>query len=100
MTETELLARLEKLESDNRRLKKIGAAALVLAAALGLMAATRPVPDVVKAHAFEVVPLSAMQWMGCGVVASSVLWGVERMKWMRRNLSARKGPAHLGQQKA
>jgi Ca2+-transporting ATPase len=52
------------------------------------------------AHAFEVVPLSAMQWMGCGVVASSVLWGVELMKWMRRNLSARKGPAHLGQQKA
>lgn len=55
MSETELVARLEKLERDNRRLKRLGAAALVLAAALGLIAATRPVPDVIKAHEFDVV---------------------------------------------
>lgn len=55
MSETELVERLEKLERDNRRLKRLGTAALVLAAALGLTAAARPVPDVIKAHAFEVV---------------------------------------------
>lgn len=55
MSETELVARLEKLERDNRRLKRLGVAALVLVAALGLMAATQPVPNVIKAHKFEVL---------------------------------------------
>jgi hypothetical protein len=32
MTQTELAERLERLERDNRRLKRIGASALVLAA--------------------------------------------------------------------
>ncbi len=45
MTEMELRERLERLERDNRRMKKLGVAALVLAAALGVMAATRPVPQ-------------------------------------------------------
>ena len=55
MTDTELVARLEKLERDNRRLKRLGAAALVLVAALGLIAAAQPIPNVIKAHEFEVV---------------------------------------------
>lgn len=55
MTESELVARLEKLERDNRRLKRLGAAALVLVAALGLIAAAQPVPNVIRAHTFEVV---------------------------------------------
>lgn len=55
MTDSELLARLEKLERDNRRLKRFGLAALALAGALGLIAAARPVPNVIKAHKFEVV---------------------------------------------
>lgn len=55
MTESELVARLENLERDNQRLKRIGAAVLIVAAALGLIAATRPVPDVIKAHRFEAV---------------------------------------------
>ncbi len=52
MTQDELIERLQKLERDNRRMKKLGVAALVLAAALGVMAATRPVPDVVTSHKF------------------------------------------------
>ena len=53
--DTEIVVRLERLERDNRRLKRLGAAALVLAAALGAIAATQPVPDVIKAHEFDVV---------------------------------------------
>jgi hypothetical protein len=55
MIETELVARLECLERDNRRLKTAGAAALVLAAALGAIYATAPTPAVIEAHAFEVI---------------------------------------------
>lgn len=57
MSDSELLVRIENLERDNRRLKKLGVAALVLVGALGLIAATRPrpVPDLIKAHKFEVV---------------------------------------------
>ena len=58
MSEAELIGRLEKLERDNRRLKLLGFVALVLAAALGLMAATQPVPNVIKAHSFEAVDSS------------------------------------------
>lgn len=55
MSEIDLIVRLEKLEQDNRRLKRLGTAALVLASALALMAATRSVPNVIRAHEFEVV---------------------------------------------
>lgn len=55
MTDSELLARIEKLERDNRRLKRLGVAALVLVGALGLVAAARPVPSVIKAHEFDVL---------------------------------------------
>jgi hypothetical protein len=40
MTDTELVARLEKLERDNRRLKRFGGAALVLVAGAALVAAS------------------------------------------------------------
>lgn len=55
MTEAELIARLGKLERDNRRFKSLGAAALALAAALGLIAAARAVPDAIKAREFDMV---------------------------------------------
>lgn len=55
MTETELMARLEKLERDNWRLKRLGVVGLVLATALGLIAATRPVPNNIKARQFDLV---------------------------------------------
>ena len=55
MTDTELARRLEKLERDNRRFKRLGFAALVLVSALGAIYATRPVPDVIKARSFRVV---------------------------------------------
>jgi hypothetical protein len=53
--DTEITARLKRLERDNRRLKMLGAAALVLAAVLGAIAATRPVPDKITAHELDVV---------------------------------------------
>lgn len=52
------------------------------------------------ARAFEVVPLSALQWIGCGVVASSVIWGMEAVKWLRRNSMAGKESVCFSQQKA
>jgi hypothetical protein len=58
MSEDELVQRLERLEKDNRRLKHIALAALVLlGAAVGLGAgrATPGVPGVIKAREFDVV---------------------------------------------
>lgn len=55
MTDSELLTRIEKLERDNRRLKRFGLAALALVAGLGLVAAARPIPKVIKAHEFAAV---------------------------------------------
>jgi hypothetical protein len=52
MSEAELSARLERLERDNRRFKRLGIAALVLAAALGAIYATRPVPNEIDSHQF------------------------------------------------
>ena len=54
MTDSELLTRLEKLERDNRRLKRFGVAALALAAGVGVVAAARPIPNAIKAHEFDV----------------------------------------------
>ncbi|HUY14148.1 MAG TPA: hypothetical protein VMX16_11050 [Terriglobia bacterium] len=55
MNEAEIARRLEKLERDNRRLKGFAFATMVLAAAVGGIYATRPVPKTITAHAFEVV---------------------------------------------
>jgi hypothetical protein len=55
MTDIELTKRLEKLERDNRRLKRFGLAALVIVAVIGTIAATQPVPQKITAHEFDVV---------------------------------------------
>lgn len=55
MTETDLMQRLETLERDNRRFKRLALVALVLPIALVSIYATRPVPDIIKAHEFQVV---------------------------------------------
>jgi hypothetical protein len=63
MQEPELLARLEKLERENKRFRRLGVTAVVVAAALAGMYATRTVPlrdhagvpGVVKAHELEIV---------------------------------------------
>lgn len=55
MTEAELTARLERLERDNRRLKRGALALFVTLVALTTIYATRPVPEVIKAHEFEAV---------------------------------------------
>lgn len=61
MTETELTTRLERLERDNRRLKGLAVAVLVLAAGLslydaaGVHAAPQSVPEKISAHEFDVV---------------------------------------------
>lgn len=54
MSEEELVRRLEKLERDNRHLKGLGLGTVVLAVALGSIYATRPVPQLIRAHTFEV----------------------------------------------
>lgn len=56
----EIRGRLAQLEKQNRRLKRIGASALVIATALGLMAATRPVPEKITAREFDVVDGAGM----------------------------------------
>lgn len=55
MSEAELVSRLERLERDNRRLRRFVFAAAVLVAALAAIYATQPVPQVVRAHSFEVI---------------------------------------------
>ena len=58
MSERELLERLERLETSNRRMKRSTLTAVVLAVALGGVYATRPVPNIIKTHAFELVDSS------------------------------------------
>lgn len=57
MSDIELAERVEKLERDNRRLKRGGIAlvAILVALAIAYATATRPVPDVIKAHEFDAV---------------------------------------------
>lgn len=55
MADEELIERLEKLERENRRMKRLGGAALVLAATLGVIYATRPVSDTITARKFIVL---------------------------------------------
>lgn len=58
MTQSELLGRLERVERDNRRLKRCGLALLAFLVALTAVYATRPVPQKITAHEFDVVDSS------------------------------------------
>ena len=40
-------------------------------------------------RAFQTVPLSPEQWMRCALIASTVVWGMEAVKWVRRNYRRR-----------
>ncbi|HUY80573.1 MAG TPA: cation-translocating P-type ATPase [Acidobacteriaceae bacterium] len=40
-------------------------------------------------RAFSTVPLSSGQWMRCTLIASTVVWGMEVVKWVRRNYRRR-----------
>lgn len=42
------------------------------------------------AHAFGVVPLSAILWLKCALVASCVILGMELVKWLRRSKVSRR----------
>jgi len=53
-----ILARIEALEKENRRLKRWGLVALVLATALGAIFATQLAPEKITAREFEVVDSS------------------------------------------
>ena len=57
MNNGKLLERLEKLELSNRRLKQGELGGLVLLLALVGIYVTRPVPDVNRAHRFELIGL-------------------------------------------
>lgn len=48
MAETEIVLRVEKLERGNRRMRRLGGVALVLAAALSVMYARRPIAQIVQ----------------------------------------------------
>ncbi len=99
MSDAELVMRLEKLERDNRRMKRLGLAALVLAAALGLMAATRPVPDHMSAHAFYVVNKAGKTVGVFGASESGAavlgLFGPKGIGWGYLGLNGFGGPAIL-----
>lgn len=58
MSEAELVRRLEELERDNRRLKRFVVAGLAVAAAFCAVYASRPVPQTITAHEFDVVDSS------------------------------------------
>jgi hypothetical protein len=55
MTDTEVVNRLEKLERDNQRLKRGVLAFLAVLVALSAIYATRPVPQKITAHEFDIV---------------------------------------------
>ena len=55
MPDTELVERIERLERDNRWLKRGGLALLVMLGALATIYATRPVPQKITAREFDAV---------------------------------------------
>jgi hypothetical protein len=55
MSDAELVQRVEHLKRDNRRLKGLGLAFVVLAAALALTSETHSVPPVITAQEFRLV---------------------------------------------
>lgn len=82
MIEAELIQRLEKLERDNRRLKRLGVAALVLTAAFGAVYAARPIPDIIKAHAFVAVDAAGVgrvAMYGTSPAGPVILLGLHRV---------------------
>jgi len=48
-----ILERIEKLERENRRLRRGGLAAIVVLATLGILGAAAPVPQTLRAHELE-----------------------------------------------
>lgn len=80
MTETELTARLTRLERGNRRMKSFALAALILAVALVTIYAKYPtgfvpdVPNVIKAHAFDVVDTAGVTRVSVSGSGSIVLY--------------------------
>jgi hypothetical protein len=80
MTEMELVQRLERLERDNRRLKRIGAAALVLAAALGAIYARQPIPEKITARELDV--LDSTGRLRASVTPGGInFWDVHGANW-------------------
>lgn len=55
MSDQELLTRLERLERENRRFKRVGIAVLVLVAIVTGLGAVQPIPSKIVAHEFDVV---------------------------------------------
>ena len=49
-----ITARLDKVERENRRLKRAGTAGLVIAACIVVMGQAKPLPDVIEARSFVV----------------------------------------------
>lgn len=64
MPDTEITQRLEKLERENRRLRRGGLALLAALVAFTAIYATRPIPDVIEAHKFVVVDSSGKRRAG------------------------------------
>jgi hypothetical protein len=58
MTDIELALRLERLERDNLWLKRYGVVVLAVVTGLVAVAATRPVPQKITAHEFDVLDSS------------------------------------------
>lgn len=46
------------------------------------------------ARAFGVAPLTILNWIECAFVASSVIWGMEIVKWVRRYSQTRRNEAY------
>jgi hypothetical protein len=69
MPDTEFTARLERLERDNRRLKRGGLLLLAMLVALIVIYATRPVPDRITAHEFDLVDATGTTRASLGLTA-------------------------------
>lgn len=89
MSDAELVSRIVNLERDNRRLKAFAFGALVLAAALGGIYATRSIPLKITAHEFDVVDSSGrarvnmrVQSDGIAIIEVDDAQGVPRVAMM------------------